>query len=419
MRNFAFGAFIVPMVFTSCATIVSGGSPKITIEGNSPEPVTITTEKQVYRNVNLPYVVRANRHHIEGQRIHVQSESKEQDFFLSKSTNGWAWGNLLLAFYGAAIGWPIDLATNCVSKPSQTHFYFHGESKPTVVQYAVTSGGENLTALTKITDGDDVCTMPFGGDNGRDLFYLKRTHDDSFTYSNIFKKENPLASASSEKTSGKNSNAHPAYCSAIDKIVFRYYPSGSSSSDIYMMPASQGKALTQVTDSRGDWEDNPSFSPDGRFIIYDKSPSGVNKRDTEIWIKNRETGENTLLGKGAQPSFSPDGKTIAFIKYSGVDANIFTMSTDGDNQVQVTDAKKGFAQNPKWSPDGRYLIFSATKDNKNADIFVIRTDGELLTQLTTNESTDAQPYWTSDGYIYFTSDRGGKQGNFQIWRFKY
>lgn len=288
-----------------------------------------------------------------------------------------------------------------------------------VVQYAVTSGGENLSALTKVTDGDDVCTMPFGGDNGKDLFYLKRSHDGIYTYSNVYKKENPLASASSEKTSGKNLNAHPAFCTAIDKIVFRYYPSGSSSSDIYMMPASQGKALTQVTDSRGDWEDNPSFSPDGRFIIYDKSPSGVNKRDTEIWIKNRETGENTLLGKGAQPSFSPDGKTIAYIKYSGVDANIFTMTTDGDNQVQVTNAKKGFAQNPKWSPDGRYLIFSATKDNKNADIFVIRTDGELLTQLTTNESTDAQPYWTSDGYIYFTSDRGGKQGNFQIWRFKY
>ena len=43
-----------------------------------------------------------------------------------------------------------------------------------VVQYAVTSGGENLSALTKVTDGDDVCTMPFGGDNGKDLFFAAR-----------------------------------------------------------------------------------------------------------------------------------------------------------------------------------------------------------------------------------------------------
>ena len=288
-----------------------------------------------------------------------------------------------------------------------------------VIKYAVTAGGENLSALTKVTDGDDICTMPFGGDNGSDLFFIKKASDGTNTYSNIYKKENPLANASSEKTSGKNYNSHPAYCAAIDKLVFRYYTAGANSSDIYMMAASQGKALTQITDSRGEWEDNPSFSPDGKYIIYDKSPSGVNKRDGEIWIKNRETGENTLLGKGAQPSFSPDGQTIAYIKYSGVDADIFTMTIDGENQVQVTDSKKGFAQNPRWSPDGRFLIFSALKDNRNSDIFVIRTDGEMLTQLTTNESTDAQPYWTSDGYIYFTSDRGGKKGNFQIWRFKY
>ncbi|WP_444382445.1 hypothetical protein [Prevotella sp.] len=31
-------------MFTSCATIVSGGSPKITIDGNTAEPVTITKE---------------------------------------------------------------------------------------------------------------------------------------------------------------------------------------------------------------------------------------------------------------------------------------------------------------------------------------------------------------------------------------
>ena len=403
------------MFLSSCATIISGSSPKITIDGNLNENVTITTEKQIYRNVTLPYVVRINGHHIKGQRIHIQSENQQYpDIVLNKSINASTFLNVFNYF----LGWPVDLLTNSVSKPSKNRYFIQGQVQTQKV-YAVTSGGENLAALTKVTDGDDVCTMPFGGDNGKDLFYLKRSYDGTHTYSNVYKKENPLASASSEKTSGKNSNAHPAYCAAIDKIVFRYYPTGSSSSDIYMMPASQGKALTQVTDSRGDWEDNPSFSPDGRFVVYDKSPSGVNKRDTEIWMKNRETGENTLLGKGAQPAFSPDGKTIAYIKYTGTDANIFTMSTDGDNQVQVTDAKKGFAQNPKWSPDGRYLIFSATKDNKNADIFVIRTDGELLTQLTTNESTDAQPYWTSDGYIYFTSDRGGKQGNFQIWRFKY
>ena len=42
---------------TSCATIVAGGSPKITIDGDTRDPVTIITEKQTYPNVQLPYKV--------------------------------------------------------------------------------------------------------------------------------------------------------------------------------------------------------------------------------------------------------------------------------------------------------------------------------------------------------------------------
>lgn len=114
-------ATTMSFLFSSCATIVSGGSPKITIDGNINEPVTITTAKQVYPNVTLPYVVKVKRHKLDGQRIYIQSETtRYRDIVLEKSTNAWAFGNILL---GGIIGWGIDLGTNCVSKPTQTHFY--------------------------------------------------------------------------------------------------------------------------------------------------------------------------------------------------------------------------------------------------------------------------------------------------------
>lgn len=73
----------------------------------------------------------------------------------------------------------------------------------------------------------------------------------------------------------------------------------------------------------------------------------------------------------------------------------------------------------KWSPDGKRIIFQATKkDKKDADLYIINSDGEGLTQLTSNKSFDGQPYWTKDNYIYFVSDRGNKKGNLQIWGFK-
>ena len=111
------------MLVSSCATIFSGGSPKITIEGNIGEPVTITTTKQTYPNVTLPYVVKVKRHKLDGQRIYIQSETtRYKDIVLQKSINGWTFTNILI---GGIIGWGVDLCTNAVSKPAQKYFYIN------------------------------------------------------------------------------------------------------------------------------------------------------------------------------------------------------------------------------------------------------------------------------------------------------
>ena len=108
------------VLLSSCATIFAGGSPKILIEGNVDEPVTITTDKQVYNNVKLPAMVEVNRHAIEGKRIQISSEHYNfNDIVLQKKIEGWTWGNIAI---GGIIGWAIDMGTNCVSKPKQTQY---------------------------------------------------------------------------------------------------------------------------------------------------------------------------------------------------------------------------------------------------------------------------------------------------------
>ena len=66
-----------------------------------------------------------------------------------------------------------------------------------------------------------------------------------------------------------------------------------------------------------------------------------------------------------------------------------------------------------------WTTYYAKKDKNDADLYVVDTDGNNLVQLTVNKSYDGQPYWTTDGFIYFVSDRGNDPGNYQIWRFKY
>ncbi|MBQ4146630.1 MAG: hypothetical protein II593_01510 [Prevotella sp.] len=128
--NFLKAAFVMvlpAMMLTSCATILTGGSPTIAIDGDVKEPVTIITEKQTYANVQLPCSVQVNRHHLEGQRIKIQSENFDfKDIVLEKTINGVTFANIIL---GGLIGWGVDMITNCVSNPQSKNYFVEGKKK--------------------------------------------------------------------------------------------------------------------------------------------------------------------------------------------------------------------------------------------------------------------------------------------------
>lgn len=124
---FAAMSCIATMSLTSCATILQGSANKIYIDGDVDEPVTIVTEKQTYENVELPAMVKINRHGIDGQRVKIKSENCEyKDIVLEKKINAVTFGNILL---GGIPGWLVDLATNCVSMPQKKHYDITGKPK--------------------------------------------------------------------------------------------------------------------------------------------------------------------------------------------------------------------------------------------------------------------------------------------------
>jgi len=292
--------------------------------------------------------------------------------------------------------------------------------------FSVTSGSENLQALTKITESENAVTSVGGDYKSRTIVLaisaVEKVSSGKNNYivpSNIYKKENPLSPSMTQLTSGDNINAQPAYNSETDRVAFYRYMKGGGSTDIYMMPATKGTALIPVTDTGSVDEYCPSFSADGKLLAYGKGRTFI---DSEVWLRNLQTGENMMLGSGSAPSISPDGKKIAYFKCTASDASsIWVMNIDGSNAMQLTSSKKEAAIFPKWSPDGEYIVFSSyIKDKKkDSDIYVMKKDGSDLRQLTTNESYDGHPFWSADGYIYFISDRGSKSGATQVWRFQY
>ena len=278
----------------------------------------------------------------------------------------------------------------------------------------------NLQSLNKITDNEDnKFDTPFGGDNGKNLFFAVR---DKRGRSNIYRKENPVSAAMSPKTDGANMNTSPTFCVSSNQMAYAGRQEGAFVNDIFMMDASQGAAIRRLTNTPNEAEFYPCLSTDGKTIVYEKVYIGGTLKDAQIWRQDLQTESPTLLCQGRMPSFSHNGQSIAFVRFTpdGENTCLVVMDANGQNQTELTDAKMGIVGMPRFSPNDRQIVFQCrTKDKKDYDLYVINRDGTGLTQLTFNKSYDAEPYWANDGYIYFSSDRGGRSDNFQIWRFRY
>jgi Tol biopolymer transport system component len=86
---------------------------------------------------------------------------------------------------------------------------------------------------------------------------------------------------------------------------------------------------------------------------------------------------------------------------------------DGTNPVQLTNFGGPLTGSPRWSPDGRWIVFD-TRVEGNPDIFVITADGGKPRRLTTEASEDIVPSWSRDSrFIYFSSTR---TGSLQVWK---
>ena len=278
----------------------------------------------------------------------------------------------------------------------------------------------NLQSLTRITDNEDnKFDAPFGGDYGKELFFAVR---DKKGNSNIYRKENPISNAMSPKNNGKNSNVSPTYSVTTNKVAIAERQEGAFLNDLFMIDAAHGVAIRRVTNTPSEEESHPCLSTDGQTIVYQRRFVGGTRKDAQIWRQNLQTESPTLLCQGMMPSFSHDGSAIVFVRFTpdGDNTCLVIMNIDGQNQTELTDAKLGEVSNPRFSPDDKQIVFQCKKkDKRDNDLYVINRDGTGLTQLTFNKSFDAEPYWSNDGHIYFSSDRGGRKYNFQIWRFQY
>ncbi|MBN1684402.1 MAG: TolB family protein [Gammaproteobacteria bacterium] len=166
----------------------------------------------------------------------------------------------------------------------------------------------------------------------------------------------------------------------------------SADGNIYRMDY-DGSNVTQITFEEKDCN-NPQISSDGTLLYYDvqaninRIPSGGLMYDFSIInimkLANKElveiSGENDWCSNA---SLSPDKKLVVFCSQTdGHGADIFTADINGKNLTQITNGY--YNRYPKFTPNGRQIIFESSRDNKD-NLFIADLDGKNLRQLTDSE----------------------------------
>jgi TolB protein len=144
---------------------------------------------------------------------------------------------------------------------------------------------------------------------------------------------------------------------------------------------------------------DPAWSPDGRFIYC------MSKRDGNWDIyRISADGKNPVNltehpADDMYPEISPDGKQLVFYS-KRPPSGLFLMDVEGRNVRHLT-----FGFLSSWAPDGRRIVFHKAWE---PDLWVISVDGGNPMNVTGDGQANSDPAWSPDGrLIAYESWRDG------------
>lgn len=226
-------------------------------------------------------------------------------------------------------------------------------------------------------------------------------------------------------TADPGQDVMPVLSPDASRVAFASNRSGSW--DIYVMSVNGGQAVQVTSDPAH--ELHPSWSPDGSRLVFCRL--GEVSARWEMWVADVDqpmAGE--FIGYGLFPTWCPVASTapgkrdkILFQRSRERGDRAFSVWTvdyksgDASSPTEIVSSASAAVINPAWSSDGSRVVYATVPFNNGfstnldrpaaADLWMCGVDGSGRVNLTTGRSVNLMPKWSSDGRIYFVSDRGG------------
>lgn len=164
----------------------------------------------------------------------------------------------------------------------------------------------------------------------------------------------------------------------------------------------------------------PSWSPDGRFLVYEVQPRGSSCH--EIHVMSLDDGETLRLGASTRDAragsfVQPDGDEVLFAGRSGSadcepadaskvlqDLELFVAKLDG-SAPRTMFAAPGYDASPDVAFDGSRLVFTSARDG-DLELYTAKLDGSELRRITSLPGVDADARFSPDSrQITWTASR--------------
>ncbi len=175
-----------------------------------------------------------------------------------------------------------------------------------------------------------------------------------------------------------------------------------------------GGAVRQLT-SDADAAQWPDWTPDGQSILFRRDHDG--DENTNLLLIPAAGGAAHAITENAEtvdasPSFTPDGRTVVFGSNPEGPYHIYTVSVDGGRPRQLTSGEQSDLS-VKVSPEGSRAAFARRKAagaQMLADLGILDLASGAERVLGTFGVHNASPHWSPDGQtVLFSDDQSGFQ----------